>query len=412
VRILLLTPMPPRPEAPGAIPLVLHAELAALRERHDVTLVTVVGDEAGEREAVSDLAASGLDVHMVDRRPTSAAMRRRRRWHLASTWARGRYPWRTAWFADPHVQDTVDRVNASRKFDVAAVDDNSMAIFRLPSQLPTVLTEHEVRRARAVDWRTGPPADWAHWAFREADWRRWPEYQRSAWRRFDRIQVFTQRDADAVVELAPDLLGRVRVTPFGIDVPEAVDPALARPGVVLFVGNFTHPPNVDAARWLVDEVMPRLRSLVAGSRLVLVGGAAGLIEHLAAPDVEVVADVDAVAPYLSMASVVVAPVRTGGGMRMKVLQALASGKAVVTTARGAQGLAVSGAEPPLVIAEDAEAIAIAAADLLQDEARRRLLGSRARDFVLAQHGLDAYARRLEVVYEEAIAAHRAGLSES
>jgi polysaccharide biosynthesis protein PslH len=287
-----------------------------------------------------------------------------------------------------------------------------MAIFRLPSQLPTVLTEHEVRRARAVDWRTGPPADWAHWAFREADWRRWPEYQRSAWRRFDRIQVFTQRDADAVVELAPDLLGRVRVTPFGIDVPEAVDPALARPGVVLFVGNFTHPPNVDAARWLVDEVMPRLRSLVAGSRLVLVGGAAGLIEHLAAPDVEVVADVDAVAPYLSMASVVVAPVRTGGGMRMKVLQALASGKAVVTTARGAQGLAVSGAEPPLVIAEDAEAIAIAAADLLQDEARRRLLGSRARDFVLAQHGLDAYARRLEVVYEEAIAEHRAGLSES
>jgi polysaccharide biosynthesis protein PslH len=128
--------------------------------------------------------------------------------------------------------------------------------------------------------------------------------------------------------------------------------------------------------------------------------------------VEVVADVDAVAPYLSMASVVVAPVRTGGGMRMKVLQALASGKAVVTTARGAQGLAVSGAEPPLVIAEDAEAIAIAVADLLQDEARRRLLGSRARGFVLAQHGLDAYARRLEVVYEEAIAEHRAGLSES
>ena len=406
MRILLVTPMPPRAEAPGAIPIVLHAELAALRKRHDVTLVTVAGDEPGEIEAVAELAESGIDVELVDRRPASAAMRRRRRLQLASTWARGRYPWRTAWFADPRVQQTIDRLTASRSFDLAVVEDNSMGVFRLPAKLPSVLTEHEVRRARAVDWRAGAPTNWPRWAFREADWRRWPEYQRSVWARFDRIQVFTERDAAAIGELAPALRERVRVTPFGIDVPAAVDPAREQPGLVLFVGNFTHPPNVDAACWLVADVMPRLRSLVPESRLLLVGGAADRIGHLAAADISVVADVDAVAPYLEQASVVVAPVRTGGGMRMKVLYALAAGKAVVTTPRGAEGLVPVGSEAPFVIAGDADGIATAVARLLDDDRLRRQLGARARSFVLEHYDTTAYARRLETVFDEVVGEHR------
>ena len=406
MRILLVTPMPPRAEAPGAIQIVLHAELAALRKRHDVTLVTVAGDEPGEIEAVAELAESGIDVELVDRRPASAAMRRRRRLQLASTWARGRYPWRTAWFADPRVQQTIDRLTASRSFDLAVVEDNSMGVFRLPAKLPSVLTEHEVRRARAVDWRAGAPTNWPRWAFREADWRRWPEYQRSVWARFDRIQVFTERDAAAIGELAPALRERVRVTPFGIDVPAAVDPAREQPGLVLFVGNFTHPPNVDAACWLVADVMPRLRSLVPESRLLLVGGAADRIGHLAAADISVVADVDAVAPYLEQASVVVAPVRTGGGMRMKVLYALAAGKAVVTTPRGAEGLVPVGSEAPFVIAGDADGIATAVARLLDDDRLRRQLGARARSFVLEHYDTTAYARRLETVFDEVVGEHR------
>jgi glycosyltransferase involved in cell wall biosynthesis len=394
--------MPPRPEARGAIPIVLHAELAALRERHDVTLVTVAGDEPGELEAVSVLAGSGVDVHMVDRTRASAA-RRRRRFQLASTWARGRYPWRTAWFADPRVQQTIDSLTESQSFDLAVVEDNSMGVFRLPAELPSVLTEHEVRRPRAVDWRCGAPANWPRWAFHEADWRRWPAYQRSVWSRFDRIQVFTERDAAVIAELAPHLRERVRVTPFGIDAPPAADPAREQPGLVLFVGNFTHPPNVDAACWLVDGVMPRLRALVPGSRLLLVGGAADSIDHLAAADVDVVADVDALAPYLEEASVVVAPVRTGGGMRMKVLYALASGKAVVTTPRGAEGLVSAGSEPPFVLADDADGIANAVARLLGDDRSRRQLGARARSFVLEHYDTSAYARRLETVFDELIA---------
>lgn len=399
--------MPPRPDAPGAIPLVLHAQLAGLRQRHDVTLITVAGDEPAEFEAADDLKRSGVDVHVVDARRPRGAARWRRRWRFASTWARGSYPWRTVWFADPRVQHTVDSLVRTRSFDVISVEDNAMAVFRLPPNLPAVLSEHEVRRPRKIDWHPGPLREMPYRAFREADWRRWPAYQRAVWRRFDRIQVFSERDAHSFGLIAPDLRERVRVTPFGVEIPERSDPALEEPGRILFVGNFAHPPNVDAALWLAREVMPSLRAQRSGVRLQLVGphppehvrGAAG-------PDVHVLGEVPDIRPYLDAAQVIVAPVRTGGGMRMKVLHALACGKAVVTTPRGAEGLAIGTQEAPVAVAEDADGIASTIAGLLQDEGLRRGLAERARSLAEENYSPEAYGRRLEAVYAEAIAERR------
>jgi glycosyltransferase involved in cell wall biosynthesis len=107
---------------------------------------------------------------------------------------------------------------------------------------------------------------------------------------------------------------------------------------------------------------------------------------------------------LARAAVVVAPLQTGGGQRMKVLEAMAAGKAVVTTARGATGLLPHGEEPlPLVVAETAEEIATQTATLLRDVTRRRTLGARARELVAAQHGIEAYAARTESAYTELMA---------
>ena len=86
---------------------------------------------------------------------------------------------------------------------------------------------------------------------------------------------------------------------------------------------------------------------------------------------------------------------------MKVLEAMALGKAVVTTPRGAEGLAVDGREPPLVIGDGARGVADAALSLLADPARRRALGDAARAFVEEHHGSAAYAHRLERIYRDA-----------
>jgi glycosyltransferase involved in cell wall biosynthesis len=277
-----------------------------------------------------------------------------------------------------------------------------MAVYDFPADVPRVLTEYEARRPRRLDWRRawrGGPNGW----FLEADWVRWPRYQARVWRRFDRLQVFSARDAELVRELAPHLASRVRVTPFGIDVPAAPQLEPEEPGTVLFAGNYTHPPNVDAALWLASAIMPRLRMEHAGARLILVGPhAPDAVRACAAEDVEVTGVVPSLGPYLARAAVVAAPVRIGGGMRMKVLHALAVGKPVVTTTRGAYGLHVGGEELPLIVADDGERFAAETAALLADEPRRHALGERARAFIQRHYDADSYGSRVESTYREVI----------
>jgi glycosyltransferase involved in cell wall biosynthesis len=319
---------------------------------------------------------------------------------MAAAWIRGQWPWRTVWYAAPAFQAVLDRLAATRRFDLVAVEDDAMSVFRLPAGVPAVLTEQEVRRPRPIDRRAGGPSRWPGWALRELDWRRWRRFQRTAWQRFDRVQVFSERDAQAIAELAPEVGPRVRVNPFGLVLPPAADPAHEAPGTALFVGNFTHSPNRDAAVWLAHEIMPAVRTRQPHAKLRIAGSAPPpQVLDLAGPDVDVIADPPSIRPYMEAASVVVAPVRTGGGMRMKVLYALASGKAVVTTSRGAEGF---GDHPPFVVAEGTGGIAAETARLLEDERARRELGDRARAFAQQRHSPAAWAARLEAVYQEAV----------
>jgi polysaccharide biosynthesis protein PslH len=402
MKILIIAPMPPDADGAGAIPILLHAQLAGLRERNDLTVVTAVGDELGEAEAVEKLVAEGFQVLAADRRrPRTAAERWRRRRRLAGAWLRGT-PWRAAWFAEPGVQRILDRLAATDRFDVVAVEDSAIAGFRLPAGAASVLTEHEVLRPRKANWRPGRPSQWPRWAWSELDWRRRYRFQHKAWGRFDRVLAFTRRDAEAIAELRPDLADRVAVSPFGLLLPAPADPANEEDDTVLFSGNFTHQPNRDAAQWLAGEIMPALRRLHPRARLRLVGNSppAGLLT-LEEPGIEVVADPPRIEPYLESAAVVLAPVRTGGGMRMKVLQAFAAGKAVVTTSRGTEGFDCFEEEPPLVVGETVEQLAAATAELLGDERARHDLGRRAREFAARHYGPAAWAERLESVYLEA-----------
>jgi polysaccharide biosynthesis protein PslH len=404
LRILLVTPMVPDRGGAGAIPILLHAQVRGLLEHHRVTLVTAVGDDPRDPAAVEELKRAGVDLHLADRRrPPPGLGRWRRRARMAATWAGRGWPWRTVWFADPGFQDLIDDVTAAEQFDVVAVEDSSMAVFDLPDGAPAVLTEHEVRRPREVDWRPGPPSRWPGWARQEIDWRRWPRYQRRMWSRFERVQAFSRRDAEAIESLAPEVADRVRVNPFGVDLPPAADPAATVPGTILFTGQFSHPPNRDAALWLARDIMPAVSELHPEARLQIAGsGAPPEVRELAAPGIEVIADPPAIQPLLDSTSLVVAPVRSGGGMRMKVLQALAAGKPVVTTARGAEGFLEFEAEPPMVVAEDLPGMVAAIAELLGDEPRRRELGRRARLFAERHHSPAAWAERLERIYAEAV----------
>jgi polysaccharide biosynthesis protein PslH len=408
MKVLLLAPMVPAAGGPGAIPVLLQAEALGLSGRHELTLVAAVGDEPWEAEAAAALLDSGLDAHLADRRqPPRSRARWRRRLRLAGAWAGGRMPWRTVWFADPGLQEMLDRLTASREFDLIAVEDSAMSGFRLPRGIPTVYTHHEVLGPGALRRPPWGPLGWPGWLLGELDRRRWGEFQKTAWRRFDLTQVFSRRDGEAMAEAAPDAAARIRVNPFGIVLPERADPSREVPGTMLFVGNFAHPPNRDAAIWLAREILPAVLARWPAARLRVVGAAPPAeVLALAGEHVEVFADAPSVRPHLDRAALVLAPVRAGGGMRMKVLEAIATGKAVVTTTLGAEGFNAFSEEPPLAVADGAAGIAAAAVELLADDARRAALAERARAFAELHHSPEAWAERLTAVYEEALADRR------
>ncbi|MEY2434883.1 MAG: polysaccharide biosynthesis protein PslH, partial [Acidimicrobiaceae bacterium] len=308
MKILLLTPIPPDRGAPGAIPAMLHAELTGLAERNDVTLVTPAGPDPVELAAVDRLGTAGTQIHSVHRHMDPRRWARRAR--MSRAWLRGQLPWRTVWFHEPTLQPLLDQLLADHHFDVVAVQDNSMAMYQLNTTAATILTEHEARRPRSMQWQPGPPRQWPAWAFGEADYRRWPRYQRAAWSRFDAVQVFTERDAQTVSELAPELRPRVHVAPFGIELPLMTSDVPVDSNAIAFLGNYTHPPNVDAARWLARDVLPRVRRHVPTAHLRLAGiHAPSAVRALASSSVEIVGVVDDADAFLRRHAVVAAPVR-------------------------------------------------------------------------------------------------------
>jgi glycosyltransferase involved in cell wall biosynthesis len=402
MRILLVTSMVPDADGIGAMPKLFDAQLRGLSARHEVTLVSTFGEDPGQAEAAERLLRSDLDAHIVDRRRSSSAARRWRvRAELATSWATRRWPWRVVCGA-AGVQPLIDRLAAGREFDVVAVEDNPMAVLRYPAGVPAVLTEHEAVRAPATEWRAGSLTERPLQALRRRDWQRWDAFLPDAWRRFGLLQVYCEGDAKAIRAQAPELADRVRINPYGMVLPPALDPDREQSGTILFSGTFAHLPNRDAARWLATEIMPAVRTHQPDAQLCLVGSAPPReVLDLAGPGVEVIADAPSMEPHLEAAAVVLAPVRSGGGMRMKVLEAMARQKAIVTTPLGAEGFDSFASELPFLVAADSEAIAAATAELLADDSRRRELARGAREFAERHHSPEAWATRLETVYEEA-----------
>jgi glycosyltransferase involved in cell wall biosynthesis len=303
------------------------------------------------------------------------------------------------------MQNLLDRLLHRERFDILQVEDNAMAGYEFNTTIPSVLTEHEVREAGPDSpdepWRSAPLLA----RLNRMQHARWKAYQAKAWSRFDRIQVFTARDRAALSGIAPSLTERVRLNPFGVEVPPSPVEGPGAEGSVVFVGAFVHEPNVDAALWLHNEIMPLVRASTPAAHLTIVGREPPPeVRALHGAHTCVTGQVESVETYLDRAAVVVAPVRTGAGMRLKVLQAMAHGRAVVATPTGAEGLATAVGCVPLLTATDARDFAAAVVRLLDEPHTRQQLGAQARAFVEKNFGWPAHIQRLESIYKELMAA--------
>lgn len=209
------------------------------------------------------------------------------------------------------------------------------------------------------------------------------------------VVVVADRDADALRTLVPT--ARIEVVPNGVDVGDepAPDPATF---VIGFHGSFDAQHNVDAAQVLVRQVLPRVQARVPEASVLLVGRRPGRAVHaLVGPGVELRADVSDARAELADVAVYAAPMVSGWGIKNKVLEAMAAGRAVVTTPAGAAGI---GAGAGVVQAPTADAVADAVVGLLLDPVRRREQGEAARGRVAADFTWDASAARIETLWQD------------
>jgi glycosyltransferase involved in cell wall biosynthesis len=265
---------------------------------------------------------------------------------------------------------------ATERFDLVHVDSLDLAGY-LPmlGDLPVVCVHHNVEsmllRRRAEVERSRPKRAYMRLQARllEREERRWaPRVALNA--------TVSEEDRRLLQALAPG--ARTTVVPNGVDV-DAFRPAPGRDRGIVFVGGTTWFPNKDALAWFAEAILPILRRRGVTAPVTWVGRAteAERAHYREAHGIELTGYVDDIRPYVHDAACFVVPLRVGGGTRLKILDAWAMGKAVVSTAVGCEGLEARDGEN-ILVRDEPEAFAAAVEQVLADATLRRRLADGAR----------------------------------
>jgi glycosyltransferase involved in cell wall biosynthesis len=269
-----------------------------------------------------------------------------------------------------------------------------------PNRPILCLDEHNIEYD-IVRRTAGAEAGGLRRAYSAIEWRKVRREERQAWSHLDGCTLTSVRDQQML--LADEPTARTAVVPNGVDLdffrpsPRSTE---REPKTLLFFGAIDYYPNSDAMHFFLQDVFPELVRRDPSLRLCIVGRKPpeSIVAHRSA-NVDVTGVVDDVRPWLDRADVVIVPLRIGGGTRLKILEAMAMGKAIVSTSLGAEGLDVV-PERDLLVADDAAAFATQIGRLLDDPALGERIGASARRLVTRRYSWKAAVESLTRFYGE------------
>lgn len=313
-----------------------------------------------------------------------------------------RLPFTVAKDYDPSLRRRAKELLADGTYDLLICDFVQMAknAIGLPAKT-SLLFQHNVeaqiyqRHARA-----GP--GWLRRKFMGIQWRKMRRFEADAGREFDTVIAVSDGDRDH--------FHREYDWQHAQTIDTAVDTDYFHPngtpsksGNIVFLGSLDWLPNQDGVRFFVEKVWPRIHAQEPDAVFQIVGrNPSRSVERLEEHEgVKVVGTVPDVRPYLAEASVVVVPLLVGGGTRIKIFEAMAMGRAVVSTTLGAEGLPVQHGHD-LVLADGAGDFSNAVLMLLQDESRRNTIGENARQLVNHRYSAEIIARQFETICRQTV----------
>jgi polysaccharide biosynthesis protein PslH len=339
-----------------------------LARDHEVTLLSYYGgqrDAAYEASLAKEIPGSQI---IYTAAPDSNALQR----GLDYLYRLPRpAPYAVSKFTHSTVRTTVGGWLAGGRFDVAVCDFLS-ASSNFPSRrtTPCILFQHNVESSlwQRMAATESNPVKKLSFAIESAKMTR---YERATLGRFQHIIAVSEHDRQQMLKMDPAC--EITVVPTGVDTQKfkVAPPSSANPPRVVFTGSMDWEPNIDAVDYFCAQIWPRIRKEFPDAIFQIVGrNPFAKVRRLASDSVQVTGTVPSVEDYLEKASVVVVPLRIGGGTRLKIFEAMAMGKALVSTSIGAEGLDIQSGRD-LLLADDAGSLADAVLLLLRDAGIRR-----------------------------------------
>lgn len=249
-------------------------------------------------------------------------------------------------------------------------------------------------------------------AFWWSQWRKMRKHERDTCRQFGGVVTVSESDRDLLKrEFA---IANVYAIPTGIDTEFfAPREAAVVPNSLVFTGSMDWLPNEDAILFFAKQILAKVKTRIPDVTLTVVGRkpSESLLKELKEyPEIKLTGWVEDVRPYISQHSLYIIPLRIGGGTRIKVYEAMAMGKAVVSTRIGVEGLPVVDGEN-VVLADSAEELAGAIVELLSDDRRRRAVEGKAREFVERNFSWEKAAHVFAEICRNVVATRRSAGSQ-
>jgi polysaccharide biosynthesis protein PslH len=430
VKILILSPYPPYPPHGGGT-MRIYQIVRGLAERHDLTCLSFAPDTAAE-QALAPLQRICRVVTV--RGPIRRSLARRSWTTLAS-----QLPDMALRNAVPAYSAALRGLLATEQFDIVQAESIEMAGYLSALKRSNVQTfEHSnpmlvldqfnaeyllQKRAALTSLRAGlrPPTQprdlrsnavgVAGGAYSLIQWRKLKRYEQLVMRGCDAVLAVADEDRGTLLRLAPE--ATIEVVPNGVDTAyfsraalalNRVGPLVFSAPTLVFSGTLDFRPNVDAVTWFVREVLPRVRARRPELRLLVVGKRpAPVLQQLADQGALLLTgEVPDARPYLAGAAVYVVPMRIGGGVRLKLLEALALELPVVSTGMGAEGVAGLRPGEHYLVADDPAGFAEQILRLVHDPALGARLGAAGRALVREHYDWSVIVPRLEALYQQII----------
>jgi len=363
--------------------------LKALAHRHTVSLLALV--DITEAGAYSDQSLPEDFAHItrVIPRPTPHS----KRWQQLITAARGK-SYLLNLFTSVEMQDALDTIMACDHYDVVLFESVLISGYRVPGNVKVVIDQHNIEHELLQ--RT-----YQHERMSLRRFYNWQEYRLIKQAEIERcrkanlILVTSERERLLLKSMLPRNV--IEVVSNGVDT-DAFRGMCAEQEVakqIIFSGAMNYYPNVDAVLFFAQKCWPLIRAQVPDASWQIVGrNPPSEVQRLAElPGVTVTGSVPDVRPYLTASVVAIAPLHIGSGTRLKILEALAMQKAVVSTSLGCEGLSVVPGKH-LIVADEPEAFAQAVIELMKHPAKRRALGMAGRSLVEAEYSWERCGNQL------------------